>query len=319
MLVAFFVYPRIKLLDLAGPLQVFEDAARCSERAYTTAVVGLEDGAVATDTALDIPVSHHGVLRRRPIHTLVVVGGPGAEAASEDPTTLDAVRRLGLRSGRTSSVCTGAFVLAACGLLDGRRAVTHWDSCSRLQSRYPDVRVEVDPIFVRDGSVWTSAGVTAGIDMALAMVADDGTRGDALRLAKSLVTYMARPGGQSQFSVPLQAQARDARGRFDDLHDWIRRNLTSDLRVERLARQSNMSPRNFSRVYLAETGASPARAVEAFRVESARRLLETTEMPISEVAARCGFNDDERLRRAMLRQVNTSPSRYRRRFLVTPT
>jgi len=199
-------------------------------------------------------------------------------------------------------------------MLDRRRAVTHWESCAALQQAYPEVQVEKDPIYIRDGHIWTSAGVTAGIDMALAMVAADHGRQAALSLARSLVAYMIRPGGQSQFSPVLDQQENDSTGKFEALHVWIIDNLDKDLRVEALARQANMSARNFARVYAAETGSSPARAVEQFRVEAARRLLEDTSLPVTAIADRCGFNDDERLRRAMTRTLNLSPKDYRRHF-----
>lgn len=312
--VVFIVFPGVKLLDLSGALQVFEDANRVCPTNYETAVLALEAGPVKTDTAVSISADAIAQWTGRAIDTLIVAGGCGVRAAASNPQLITQVQRLTSTSARVASVCTGAFVLAAAGLLDHRRAVTHWESCAALQQAYPAVRVEADPIYIRDGHIWTSAGVTAGLDMALAMVAADHGRQAALTLARSLVAYMIRPGGQSQFSPILDQQASDSAGRFEALHGWIIDNLDKDLRVEELARQANMSVRNFARVYAAETGSSPARAVERYRVEAARRLLEDTSLPVTAIADRCGFNDDERLRRAMTRTLSLSPKDYRRHF-----
>mgnify|MGYP001826155094 CR=1 FL=1 len=312
--VVFIVFADMKLLDLSGALQVFEDANSVCAANYETAILALEPGPVKTDTAVSISADAISQWSGRAIDTLIVAGGSGTRAASANETLIAEVRRLAGTSTRVASICTGAYVLAAAGLLDHRRCVTHWESCAHLQDRFPQVNVDPDPIYVRDGNVWTSAGVTAGIDMALAMVADNHGRQAALALARSLVAYMMRPGGQSQFSPVLDQQASDAGGRFEALHTWIIDNLGEDLRVERLAEQANMSARNFARVYASETGSPPARAVERFRVEAARRLLEDTSLSITAIADRCGFKDDERLRRAMTRAVALSPNDYRKHF-----
>lgn len=312
--VVFIVFPEVKLLDLSGALQVFEDANSVCAASYETAILALRAGPVKTDTAVSVSADAISKWPDRTIDTLIVAGGPGTRAASRDERLIAEVRHLAAASTRVASICTGAYVLAAAGLLDHRRCVTHWESCAHLQKRFPQTQVDPDPIYVRDGNVWTSAGVTAGIDMALAMVADDHGRTSALALARSLVAYMMRPGGQSQFSPVLDQQASDAGGRFEALHAWIIDNLASDLKVERLAEQANMSARNFARVYREETGSSPAKAVERFRVEAACRLLEDTGLPVITIAGRCGFNDDERLRRAMTRTVALSPNDYRRHF-----
>ncbi len=312
--VVFIVFPGVKLLDLSGALQVFEDANSVCSANYETAVLALQQVPVKTDTAVSISADAISQWSGRDIDTLIVAGGPGTRAASADSSLLAEVRRLAAVSTRVASICTGAYVLAAAGLLDHRRCVTHWESCAHLQGKYPLLRVDPDPIYVRDANVWTSAGVTAGIDMALAMVAADHGRPAALSLARSLVAYMMRPGGQSQFSPVLEQQTNDSTGRFGALHDWIMDHLGKDLRVETLAGQANMSTRNFARVYAAETGSSPARAVERFRVEAARRLLEDTSLPVTAIADRCGFNDDERLRRAMTRALSLSPNDYRKHF-----
>lgn len=314
--VVFLVYPDIVLLDLVGPLQVFSHARdpKTGRNGYTCAVTSVSGGSVDTNTVVTIPsqpVTRH---LNREIHTLVVVGGTGANTAMLDDLLLENIRQLAGNSQRICSVCSGALVLAAAGLLEGRRAVTHWEDCKTLEEQYPDVRVEVDPIFINDGNIWTSAGITAGIDMALAIVTADLGRRAALEMAQSMVTHMARAGGQSQFSPVLGHQIRDAGGRFEPLHLWIAENVEKDLRVEALAERMNMSARNFARLYTKQTGLTPAKAVEAIRTDAAKELLETTGLTVKQVAVRTGFNDEERMRRTFLRLLNVSPSDYRQGF-----
>jgi transcriptional regulator GlxA family with amidase domain len=213
---------------------------------------------------------------------------------------------------RTASVCTGAFLLAASGMLDGRRAVTHWAFCAELARRFPSVYVEPDPIFVRDGTVWTSAGVTAGIDLALALVEEDLGRAAALTVARYLVVFLKRPGGQAQFSEFLSLQT--AEDRFGALHDWISNHLADDLSLPVLATQAGMSERSFSRHYAESTGLTPARAVERLRVEGARHLLSETRLPVKRISQRCGFGSEETMRRSFLRLLDTTPQDYRARF-----
>jgi transcriptional regulator GlxA family with amidase domain len=231
-----------------------------------------------------------------------------------DPLFLAAIKLLAKKSRRIGSICNGAFILAACGLLDNFRAVTHWESCDELTQTYPQISVQPNQIFVNDRNRWTSAGVTAGIDMAIAMISHDIGRAGGLAIARSLVTYHVRPGGQSQFSDVLRLQLVDAQGRFEELHQWILNNLRKELRVEQLADRVSMSPRNFARLYRSHTGRTPAKAVEALRVEAARRLLEDGKLPINSVASRCGFGDDERMRRSFVRVLSVSPQDYRNRF-----
>ncbi|MEL6680956.1 MAG: helix-turn-helix domain-containing protein, partial [Pseudomonadota bacterium] len=261
-----------------------------------------------------IPTEPSSAVSGRDVHTLVVVGGDGAIPGMRDARLVDAVRRLAERASRVSSVCSGALVLAAAGVLDGRRAVTHWDDCQMLAEVFPDVRVELDPIFIKDGAVWTSAGITAGIDMALAMVAEDLGRAAALTVARSMVVQMVRSGGQSQYSTVLQRQARDGAGRFEALHMWMEENLQASLTVETLAAQAGMSPRNFARAYARAVGTTPAKAVEGLRIDRARGLLEGSSRSLKEIAGLCGFNDEERMRRAFIRSINVSPSDYRQTF-----
>ena len=318
--VLFVVYPDIVLLDLVGPLQVFTHAHRNdrSGPAYQTNVVSFAGGMTGTNTVLQIdsdPLQNW--LEDHPstsIHTLVVVGGDGAIVAAADALFVEQVKCLADRSTRVCSVCSGAFVLAAAGLLDDLRAVTHWEDCDQLAAQYPEVNVEVDPIYIKDGNVWTSAGITAGIDMALAIIEEDLGQPAAIAMARSLVTPMVRSGGQSQFSPELDRQARDIEGRFSSLHNWISNNIERKISVDDMATQCGMSPRNFSRRYAETMGTSPAKAIEAVRVSAARDLLATTDKAIKTVAVKCGFQDDERMRRAFLRQINTSPSEYRKQF-----
>lgn len=316
--VTFVIYPDIFLLDLAGPLAVFSWARHrgTGALAYETAITSVEGGRIPTDTGVTIDSEPMENWVRRKIHTLVIVGGDGAYDAMHDRPLVDGIAALAARSERVCSVCSGALILAAAGLLDGRRATTHWEDCALLSDGFCDVHVEPDPIYVKDDNIWTSAGVTAGTDMALAIVAEDLGQEAALERAQKLVTYMVRPGGQSQFSPALQRQELDRSGKFQHLHRWIEDNLKTDLRVEHLAERENMSLRSFHRQYTATMGVTPARAVEMIRTEAARDLLETTALGIKSVAARCGFGDEERMRRTFMRLVGISPSAYRQRFRI---
>ena len=225
---------------------------------------------------------------------------------------VDWVRQRAGRVRRVASVCTGAFLLAAAGVLDGRRAATHWMYCTKLAQRFPSVRVESDPIFVRDGPVWTSAGVTAGIDLALALVEEDLDRSVALAVARYLVVFLKRPGGQAQFSAALALQT--AEDKFSALHGWINEHLADDLSLSVLASHAGMSERSFSRHYAETTGQTPARAIERLRMETARRLLSDSRTPLKRIAQRCGFASDETMRRSFLRLLAVTPQDYRSRF-----
>jgi transcriptional regulator GlxA family with amidase domain len=246
------------------------------------------------------------------VDTLIVAGGWGVYAAARDAALLAWVRRHAARSRRVASVCTGAFMLAAAGLLDGRRAVTHWTRCDELAQRYPRIDVDPDPIFIRDGAFWTSAGVTAGIDLTLALIEDDLGSALALEVARHLVVFLKRPGGQAQFSATLSLQKEGER--FGELHAWIMENFTAKLSVGALAERAGMSERSFVRHYRAETGMTPARSIEQLRLEAARRLLGDTAFPIKRIAARCGFGSEETMRRSFLRSAGVTPQAYRERF-----
>jgi transcriptional regulator GlxA family with amidase domain len=282
-------------------------------------VVSRRGGLVCTSSGLQLltrPIASATAKER--IDTLIIPGGPGVHDALKDARIIEWVSRQSSTVRRTASVCTGAFLLAEAGILAGRHATTHWRSCARLQQRYPDIRVNSDPIYLRDGGIWTSAGVTAGIDLSLALVQEDLGRKAAMQVARLLVVFLNRPGGQSQFSAPLEAQTAAADGNapnhFAPLHGWIAEHLSGDLRVERLAEHTGMSPRTFARVYAEKMGLTPARMVEKIRIEAVRRSLEETDMPIKQIAAACGFGNEDRLRRAFARQVGTTPADYRRRF-----
>jgi transcriptional regulator GlxA family with amidase domain len=307
-------FPGGQLLDVAGPLQVFataNDLAHLAGRPlpYETAVVAAESR-VVTSARLEL-----GTIQLpktdAPLHTLVVAGGYGVNAACRNDALVDWARQRAATAQRVASVCSGAFLLAAAGLLDGKRAVTHWGRCDEFRSMFPQVRLEPDPIYVRDGDVWTSAGVTAGIDLALALVEADLGREPALAIARQLVVFLKRPGGQAQFSTALTLQEKDER--FDRLHGWIVENLRSDLSLERLAGEARMSLRSFARHYRQATGRTPARAVEEIRIETARRLLEQG-LSVAQAGRRCGFGSEETLRRAFLRRLGASPQAYRERF-----
>ncbi|AJY19400.1 GlxA family transcriptional regulator [Burkholderia multivorans] len=310
-------FPRAQLLDVSGPLQVFASVNELAlERGrpalYVPRIVAADAGPVETSSGVAV-VADSLRSAARGIDTLIVAGGKGVHAASRDARLVRWVRRQADRARRVASVCTGAFLLAEAGLLDGRRAVTHWTRCDELAARYPNVRVEADPIFIREGALWTSAGVTAGIDLALALVEEDLGRAVALDVARELVVFLKRPGGQAQFSAMLSMQRTD--DRFGELHAWIAEHLSADLSVPALAERARMSERSFVRHYRASTGRTPARAVEQIRVEAAQRLLGETGWPVKRIAARCGFGSEETLRRSFVRVLGVSPQEYRERFV----
>lgn len=307
-------FDQAQLLDVAGPLQVFASAndlsaAKGLERPYHMVVTagktpvittsGLELAAVPLPDADSVP------------DTLIVAGGRGVNAACENTALVAWVKDRSGQARRTASVCSGAFLLAQAGLLDGRRAVTHWQRCAEFAKRFPLVHLDPDPIFVQDGDIWTSAGVTAGIDLALTLVEADLGRNMALAVARQLVVFLKRPGGQTQFSAALALQENDQH--FDGLHVWIMGNLRKTLSLEVLAEQARMSPRSFSRHYRQKTGRTPARAVEDIRIETARRLLEEG-LTVARVSQRCGFGSEETMRRAFMRSLGTNPQTYRQRF-----
>jgi len=313
--VVMVAFDEFQVLDLTGPMQVFASANRglSEDDNYVIEVVTAEGGMVRASCGLEIQADGRLANCRMPIDTLVVVGGDGTGAALSDERLVRWVRVAAHRSRRVASVCTGAFILARAGLLDGRRATTHWSSCDRLAALYPEVSVEPDPIFVRDGDVWTSAGVTAGMDLALRLVEDDHGAARARQVAQWLVLFVQRPGGQAQFSAQLAAQ-RPKRLPLRDLEGWMPDHLAEDLSVAALARNCAMSPRHFARTFRAELGMTPAAYVEALRVEGARRLLETTAMALDDVARSTGFGTVETMHRAVKRTLGVTPGQYRNHF-----
>jgi transcriptional regulator GlxA family with amidase domain len=319
-LVCFVAFEHANGLDITGPLEAFSQAsrirkARTGEAPYQLMVGSLRGGAIEMNSGLALVTRRLRTFPgRRPIDTLIVPGG-----RSGDPPTLPHlvawIRQAAPRTRRVCSVCTGAFHLAAAGLLAGRRATTHWMAASLLAERYPDIKVEPDRIFVHDNPVWTSAGICAGIDLALALIEDDLGHDVAMETAKRLVIFLRRQGGQAQFSTALAAQSA-VDGRFGKLHAWITDHLADDLRVERLAAIAHMSMRTFARAYLEAVGTTPAKTVEAIRVEAACRALETTALPLKQIARLSGFGDEQNLRRAFLRRRGVAPLEYRARFAV---
>jgi transcriptional regulator GlxA family with amidase domain len=307
-------FPGVQVLDIAGPSEVFSQADRASgQQRYALELVSNGGGAIQTSSGIELVADRSLEQCRGAIDTLVVAGGAGTRDAARDERLISWLRLAARRSRRVTSVCTGAFLLARAGLLDGRRATTHWAACGALARTYPAIDVDPAPIFVRDGNVYTSAGVTAGIDLALALVDEDLGSAASLAVARNLVLFFRRPGGQAQFSASLAGQSAASPG-IRELQAWLADNLHEDLSVAALADRACMSQRNFARVFARETGATPGVYVERLRVERARGLLEATDLPLDAVARRCGFGTPETFRRAFGRRVGVSPSDYRDRF-----
>lgn len=321
--VVILVAPGVDLLDCAGPSEVFFVANRLRMQtnappAYTVEFVSGDRSLVITSACgVALKTSHRLADDRGPLDTLIV---PAAEAwisSRLSQASLSRLRAAAGRARRIASVCGGAFALAAAGLLDGRRATSHWGACAELARRFPGIQVDPEPIFVRDGNVYTSAGSTAGLDLALALVQEDLGQSVAAAVARQLVMFLRRSGGQTQFSELLEAQAT-GRETLRDLLAWIAEHLADDLSIEHLAARSRMSNRNFTRAFRKEVRQTPARYVERIRVEAARRALEETEDSAEEVAAACGFGSADSMRRSFVRVLNVTPSDYRRRFRVAP-
>jgi transcriptional regulator GlxA family with amidase domain len=315
--VVVLAFDDFQVLDVTGPVEVFSQATRALEAkhragGYDVLLVAARAGRLPSSSGLSL---HAEPLERAPasVDTLVVSGGRGVRGAVRNDALVDWVRRSARASRRVASVCTGAFLLAKAGLLDGKKATTHWDSCSALAAAYPRVRVEADRIFVKDGKIHTSAGVTAGIDLALALVAEDHGRALALEVARQMVVFLQRPGGQSQFSAQLAMQATDSEP-LAELQAWIEEHPEGDLSVPSLARRAGMSARNFARRFAAEVGQTPARYVMAVRLTAARHRLEESSHGLARIASECGFGTTETLRRAFLDALGTTPSDYRQRF-----
>jgi transcriptional regulator GlxA family with amidase domain len=317
--VVIVTYPGVQSLDVTGPLEVFAGAqlllefSTRPEPGYELCILSSDGQPLRTSSGLTLTPDFG--LREAPEHidTLIVAGGIGHDEACADRELIDWIANASTVARRTASVCTGAFLLAQAGLLDGRRASTHWAFARDLQDRYPEVRVDAEPIFVRDGHVWTSAGVTAGMDLALALVEGDLDREAALTIARHLVLFLRRPGNQSQFSATLAAQ-QAGREPLREIQRMVLEDVAGDHSVEAMAARAHMSPRHFARAFRAETGVTPARHVECVRLEAARRRLEDTSEPVAAIAAGCGFGSAETMRRVFLRTLEVGPAEYRRRF-----
>ncbi len=307
-------FPDVQALDVVGPLEVFAMANRYgADPAYATALVSASGRPITTSSGLSL--STERISRRQPIDTLVVAGGTGTAAAVADDRLTAWLRTAAASARRVTSVCSGAFLLAQAGLLDGRRVTTHWSACDTLARMFPAVEVDADPIYVRDGNVWTSAGVTAGMDLALALVEHDHGGELALAVARQLVLFTHRPGGQSQFSAQL-AVRRAEREPLREALAFVAEHPEADLSVPALARRAAMSVRTFARAFHREVGTTPAVFVQRSRVEAARRLLETTDRTVDDIARACGFGTVETMHRAFQRTVRTTPGQYRRLFAV---
>ncbi len=311
--IGFLIFDGFQILDAAGPIAAFEIAAAHVPGAYRLDVVAKLAGAVASSSGATMAAQPFDAAPK--LDTLVVAGGLGTYEALNDAAILAYLREAARVCRRVASVCSGAFLIAEAGLLDGKRATTHWSRSRLFAERYPGVRLEPDRIFVRDGKIWSSAGITAGVDLALALIADDLGEPVARRVAQQLVVYRRRPGGQSQFSALLEMERPE--GRFGPLLGWARERLGEPLTVERLAGRAAMSPRNFARRFAEETGVTPARAVERLRVEAARERVEGGRAPVDAIAAETGFGDPERMRRAFLRAFGQPPQALRRAALAS--
>ncbi len=303
--IAVIVFPGFQLLDAAGPTTAFEIAERFRPGSYDLALLAPGGGQVASSSGLSLATKPLG---KASFDTVIVSGGDVARSATAPKEIVAWLKRANAR--RTASVCSGAFLLAEAGLLDGRRATTHWDSTEHFRRRYPRVTLDAERIFIRDGNVWTSAGISSGIDLALALIEDDFGSALARRIAQQLVVHQRRPGGQSQFSGLVELGGRT--GRFVELIVWMRARLGEKLTVERLAERAAMSPRHFARSFTEETGTTPAKAVERLRLEMARNKVETGHLPLDRIAEAGGFGDPGRMRRAFLRSFGQPPQALRR-------
>lgn len=307
-MIGVLIYPDFQLLDASGPISVFEIAARYAKTDLGIKVMSVTPGPVRSSSGVELlarSIKPYGA-----ISTLIVAGGEGVTAAAKCERTIGFVRAMAARGARIASVCSGAYVLAEAGLLDGRRATTHWARTRHFLSAYPQVKLEPDRIFTRDGQIWTSAGISAGIDLALAMVAEDFGDDVAQKTARQLVLYHRRSGGQSQFSSLLELKAPS--GRFSALLGWAREHLDAPLTVEDLAERAGMSSRHFTRAFIAETGTTPSKAIERLRVEVARQRVQSSSEAIERVAETTGFRDPERMRRAFIRAFGQPPQSLRR-------
>jgi transcriptional regulator GlxA family with amidase domain len=319
--IVFPVYDGVALLDLSAPLEAFRIAAESvlkqRPKTYECIVVSSRGGRVRTASGVDINTKSLRSLAQKAIDTVIVPGAFHVEDVTRDRVLMQWLRKIAPACRRVCSACSGAFLLAAAGILDGHQAATHWRQVSRLAIEYPKVTVEPDAIFVHDRRVWTSAGGTSCIDLALALIEQDVGRDVAIQVARAMVVYLKRAGGQSQYSALLDAQAHSESDKFVGLEQWIAEHLRTDLGVGALAQRVHMSPRNFARVYAQTRGRTPAKAVEAIRIDVARRRLEETTDRIETIAEHSGFTGEEQMRSAFVRSLGIPPREYRKRFAST--
>jgi len=322
-IIAFVLFEDALALNIAGPAEVFGSANRLSDKGaqlYVLMYLSTQGGLVRTSSGVSIQTQSIASVDLHALDTVIVVGGVTVVQAMRDAALIDWIARAADCVRRTCSVCTGAFLLAAANLLDGRRAVTHWASVDDLAAQFPAVHVQRDPIYVNDGNLWTSAGISAGIDLALTLVEADHDRRLSLAIAKDLVVFLHRPAGQAQFSRALAAQDRQStrsiKSRLESLHCWIVEHLDEDLGVEHLAVRMKMTPRTFARKFVDWYGRTPAKLVEDLRLEAACRYLEDVHIPIKQIIDLCGFGDEERMRRTFMRRLRVSPTSYREQFAI---
>lgn len=320
-IIAFVLFDDALALNVAGPAEVFCSANRLAGTAaplYELVYLSTRGGLVRTGSGISIQTQSIASIDACCVDTIIVVGGVTVVEAMRDTALIEWIGRASTAVRRTCSVCTGAFLLAEARLLDGRRAVTHWASVEDLRERFPAVNVELDPIYISDGNIWTSAGISAGVDLALTLVSADHGRHLSSEVARDLVVFLHRPGGQAQFSRTLATQARaaarSAGSRLEALQAWIVEHINEDLTVEALAHRMKMTPRTFARKFVDWCGRTPARLIEDLRLEAACRHLEESDTAIKHVAHLCGFGDEERMRRTFVRRLRVSPTAYRKQF-----
>jgi transcriptional regulator GlxA family with amidase domain len=304
--------PPVQILDVTGPLEVFSNAPGYE---IQLANPGL-DRTLQTNRGFVLADATPIAEVLGPIDTLVIAGGPGAENGSYDPAFVAWIAKAGAQARRVASICTGAFLLAEAGLLNGKQAVTHWNFCDRLAREYPKIAVRPEPIFLRDGSIYTSAGITAGIDLSLTLVEEDHGHETALKIARFLVMFLVRPGGQAQYSHMLSHQAISSQP-LRELQVWMLQHLREPLTVESLAERIGMSPRHFTRVCLRETGMNPGQFVDRMRVEAARQIIDSSSRGLKEIADSCGFQSADTMRRTFLRVLGVTAAEYASRFKST--
>jgi transcriptional regulator GlxA family with amidase domain len=314
-------FDQAQILDITGPMQLFSSVNDMGLPGYQLTLAAPEPGFITTTSGMRLGIDRTfdeiGDDKLDALDTLMVSGGNGVTAAMRDLRQLAFVKRAAPRARRVVSICSGIALLASAGLVHGKRVATHWNACDPIERAFPDLRIDRDALYVRDGNLWSSAGITAGMDLTLALIEDDWGHDVAVQVARRHVLFMIRPGGQSQFSVQLEAQAGQT-GRLGPLLAWIAGHPGEDLTVPLLAERARMTERTFARVFRAETGATPAEFVERARTEAARRDLEHTGHPIDRIACDCGFGSMERMRRTFLRRLGVGPKAYRDRFRRLP-